>query len=196
MGTDRAVTLVVTSCGRYDLLARTLESLYKYCDYPFAEVIVAEDWEREGQVKNIDRAYARVRTKYIFACEDDWEFYRSDFMDYSLDILEQYPSVLQVWLRAHNDTNGHPLRYDYDPGFPILDPNWSTGWRGFSWNPGLRRLSDWKGIGGYMKHWQEIDNKTERYLSGYYAEIGLVAAILPEAGGYVRHIGGGRTTQK
>ncbi len=194
MTIDRSVTLVLTSAGRYDLLARTLESLYKHETFPFAEVIIAEDWNREGQVKNIDRAYARVKTPYIFHLEDDWLFYRGDFIEHSIDILETYHTVFQVWLRAHNDTNGHPLVSLRSCPFLILDPDWE--WGGFSWNPGVRRLSDWERIGGYMKYWEGTDNKTERYLSHLYAAEGMAAAILPEPGGYVRHIGWGRSLQK
>jgi hypothetical protein len=197
---SRDVTLVLTSCGRFDLLARTLSSLYTHVPADaFAEVIIAEDWDREGQVRNIDRAYARVKTPYIFHAECDWEFYRSGFVEQSLDILEQNPTILQVWLRAHNDTNGHPLLYENSIGYrtsPILDPLWSAGWGGFSWNPGLRRKLDWEQIGGYMRHWQGSDNRTEAHLSQFYSNRGRVAAIIPEPSGYVRHIGEGRSTQR
>jgi hypothetical protein len=187
---SRDVTLVLTSAGRYDLLARTLSSLYAHVPADaFAEVIIAEDWDREGQVRNIDRAYARVRTPYIFHCEDDWEFYRSGFIEPSLDLLKKYPGILQVWLRAHNDTNGHPTTHR--PDYLCMNPEWD--WGGFSWNPGLRRRSDWNLI---MKHWQGSDNATEKYLSHVYRDLGMVAAILPEPGGYVRHIGNGRSTQR
>ena len=191
---NRDVTLVLTSCGRYDLLARTLESLYKHETFPFAEVIIAEDWNREGQVRNIDRAYARVRTPWILHWEEDWLTYRGDFVDHSLDTLESYPEVLQVWLRAQDDTNGHPVIREGD--YISMDVDWVEGWCGFSWNPGLRRLADWKRIGGYMKHWQGSDNATEKHLSHVYRDLGMVAAILPELGGYVRHIGNGRSTQR
>src|ERR1035441_5909366 len=103
------ITLVLTSCGRYDLLSQTLESFYKFNTYSIKEVIIVEDWNREGQIKSIDKAYARVKTPYIFACEDDWCFYKSGFIEKSLEILEKYPKILQVWLREHNDTNGHPI---------------------------------------------------------------------------------------
>ena len=37
------VSLVVTSCGRFDLLERTLDSFFKYNTYPIKEVIITED---------------------------------------------------------------------------------------------------------------------------------------------------------
>jgi hypothetical protein len=175
------ITLVVTSCGRYDLLAQTLESFYKFNTYPIKEVIVTEDWNQESQVKSLDRAYARVKTPYIFACEDDWQFYKSGFIEESLEILEKYPKILQVWLREHNDTNGHPIvklpQFDCE----TMKINWGF-WSGFSWNPGLRRLSDYQAIGSsYSKFGQE------HLVSKAYADMGYHAAITPF--GYVRHIG-------
>ena len=152
-----------------------------------AEVIIAEDWEREGQVRNIERAYRRVKTPFIFHLEDDWVCYRSGVIERSLDILEKYPKVLQVWLRAHNDTNGHPIIHSEEYPFPILNPNWI--WNGFSWNPGLRRLKDWQDIGGYMAYWNGSASTTEHVISKLYADKGMVAAILPEPEGSVRHIG-------
>jgi len=177
----KEITLVVTSCGRYDLLAKTLESFYRWNTYPVSEVIIAEDWEREGQVWHIDLAYSRVKTPYIFACEDDWEFYRTGFIEKSLEILEKYPSILQVWLREHNDTNGHPIvklpQFDCE----TMKADWGI-WGGFSWNPGLRRLCDYQKIGSsYLKYGQE------HLVSKAYQDLGFHAAILPE--GYVKHIG-------
>jgi hypothetical protein len=37
------VTLVLTSCGRQDLLERTLDSFFVYNTYPIREFIVIED---------------------------------------------------------------------------------------------------------------------------------------------------------
>jgi len=191
---DHSITLVLTSAGRYDLLARTLDSLYKHAISSFAEVIIAEDWEREGQVRNIDRAYARVKTNWILHWEEDFLAIRSGFLSQSFDLMNAHSEILQVQLRAYDDVNGHPVVCG--PVYNYMDPHWSAGWCGFSWNPGLRRKSDWERIGGYMKHWQGTDNKTEQYLSQLYAKEGMVAAILPEAKGYVRHIGQGRSLQK
>ena len=66
--------------------------------------------ERVGQIRLIDQAYARVDTPFIFHLEDDWEFYRSGFMEKSRALLERDPKILLVQLRAWNDTNGHPFK--------------------------------------------------------------------------------------
>src|SRR5438067_8582136 len=98
------VTFVLTSCGRQDLLERTLDSFFLHNTYPIREFIVIEDgdgskndhlrsryqkyavsWlqtgQRVGQVAAIDKAYARVKTDFIFHCEDDWEFLRPRFIE-------------------------------------------------------------------------------------------------------------------
>jgi len=189
---ESKITLVLTSCGRYDLLARTLDTLMTFCGELFSEVIIAEDWEGEGQVRNIDRAYAQVKTPLIAHWEDDWETLSHEWVEESMEILGTHPEILQVWLRAHNDTNNHPIVQLPQYPFKTMDATWE--WKGFSWNPGLRRKSDWEKIGGYMKHWQGSSDDTERYIGNLYAEMGYHAAIL-EPEGHVRHIGGGRSTK-
>ena len=59
-----------------------------------------------GQVAAIDRAYGGVTSEYIFHCEDDWEFHATGLIEKSKVILENNPSILQVWLRGLADTNG------------------------------------------------------------------------------------------
>ena len=183
----------MTSSGRFDLLERTLRSLYRYTSEAFAAAIIVEDGllARVGQVIAIDKAYAQVKTPYIFHCEDDWEFYRPGFIEASRDILERYKNILQVWLRAHRDTNQHPIaRLEQFP-FPTLATDYH--WRGFSWNPGLRRLSDYQWLGSYASRRQSTNAATERWIGQLYCEQGFHAAILPEPGGYVRHLGHGRS---
>lgn len=205
-------TIVITSCNRYDLLERTLDSLLKYNTYPVKDVIVSEDgpmtqnivnlmskekyegkeirWfffenGKQGQIKSIDRVYSLVETPYIFHCEDDWEFYQSGFIEISKEIMDKYPKVLQVWLRDKDDTNGHP----HFNG--IMAQNYLNEYHGFSFNPGLKRLSDYKLLGSY----EAIANSSKHL--HYESAIGLVyknqnyyAAITPT--GYVRHIGDNR----
>jgi hypothetical protein len=199
------VTLVVTSCGRPDLLERTLKSFLAVNTYPLAQIIIIEDGPanppafpvpdltylanevRIGQVNSIDRAYSCVQTPYVLHWEDDWETYRGGFIEQSLEILERYPEILQVWIRAHDDTNSHPIVNL--PKFNVPTMSIDSEWHGFSWNPGLRRMSDYKRLGGYSQFRHRNSFGSEIAISKKYRSLGYYAAILPEPAGYIRHIG-------
>jgi hypothetical protein len=224
------VTVVLTSCGRPDLLARTLDSFFAYNTFPIREFVVMEDgdsvsvlsneeryrphdisWRctgrRIGQMPTIDLAYRDVTTEYIFHCEDDWEFYAPGFIERSLAIMERHPQILQVWMRALNDTNRQPVGKEVfeTDGTPyrLLQPGFDSGewgtWHGFSFNPGLRRRRDVALIGSFGKldpapapttpPWE-----TERKASEFYVRLGFLVAILTDndGKGYVRHLGWGR----
>jgi hypothetical protein len=214
------ITVCLTSCGRHDLLERTLESFFKYNTYPIEDFMWSEDadipqlegflrqWDginfnvehrldkkynydkpisffygKVGQIKSIDRMYSTVTTPYIFHLEDDWLFTRPSFVEKSLEIMESHPEILQVHLREQNDLNGHPVIYDNEQ-YGILEHG-KTRWHGFSLNPSLKRLSDYKLInGGYAVVGHEVD------LSEWYYKKGFIAAILKE--GCVKHIGQNR----
>jgi glycosyltransferase involved in cell wall biosynthesis len=211
------ITVVVTSCNRYDLLDRTLSSFRQFNTDPLVKrILVVEDGagdptevcrrfgadvltigSRVGQAQAIDLAYAQVDTPYIFHLEDDWEFYRPGFIERSRLFLESDPSTILVWLRAWNDTNKHPLSFKAPDGsMGVLSYDFATWWHGFSWNPGLRRLADYKRLGSFVQ--RRVDEYPwapggahEAAASVFYRELGYRAVILDE-GGYVRHIGIGR----
>jgi hypothetical protein len=212
------VTVVITSCGRQDLLQRTLDSFLRSNTCPIARFIITEDsgipgindqlkqryhmlpltWieepHRRGQLTCIDDAYSRVETKYIFHCEDDWEFSGKYFIEKSRVILDNCPGVMQVWLRADTDTNGHPFEdYEWSASNGVETFAWrrmafgyknAKGfvWDGFSLNPGLRRLSDYKLVGPYEQF------KTENGVSLAY-KARLFSAVILTGSGFVRHIG-------
>lgn len=203
------VTLVVTSCGRPDLLERTLESFFSLNKYPLARTIIIEDGPsnppafpvpdltyiangaRIGQVSSIDRAYSCVDTPYVLHWEDDWETYRGGFIEPSLEILERYPEILQVWLRPHDETASHPIVKLPQFNVPTMSADWK--WGGFSWGPGLRRMSDYRRLGGYSQFKSRKSSWAEHTISKVYHSLGYHAAILPEPAGYVRHIGDDRS---
>ena len=124
------ITFVLTSCGRLDLLERTLDSFFKYNTHPIERYVITEDsadqeifnkcerlnkdkyesrlefifnHEKLGQSKSIDKAYSTIDTEYIFHLEDDYEFYRSGFIEVSKDLLESRPEILQGWLQSKKD---------------------------------------------------------------------------------------------
>jgi hypothetical protein len=211
-----AVTVVLTSCNRPSLLAITLESFFKFNTYPLHSFIIVEDsgvkdcnkalekqypfikWinnsQNKGQAESIDIGYRLVNTKYIFHMEEDWQFYKSGFIEDSIKVLERSRHILQVWIRYINDTNGHPIEKSIQSAsgvkFKYVTTGYNGKWHGFSFNPSLKRLSDYKLIGSYAKHSsnREKGATVEANLSKLYFEMGYFAAII-NGKGYVKHIG-------
>lgn len=195
------ITFALTSCGRFDLLKRTLDSFFKFNTYPIKRLKVVEDsgllpdfykeypqieWlvnsTKLGQMKSIDRVYADITTKWIFHCEDDWEFLDSGFIEESLAVLKEDRNILQVWLRGKDDTNGHPLIHRNR--FDLVTTDFQGMWHGFSLNPGLRRLEDYNMVRPYYLLEKEQD------IGAAYKDLGFLAASLHKK--YVEHIGWGR----
>jgi hypothetical protein len=217
-------TLVITSCDRHALLKRTLESLIAVnCGgQKPRETIIVEDsdvpmpeWLREnihyfaanlgkitwiqnecrrGQMYSVDRAYALVNTDFILHWEDDFIATRGGWLQSSADILIKHPLIHSVSLRGRH-CNGHPL-IDQPPfeGFKIQMPGWH-GFGSFALNPGLRRLSDYKDIGGYGQHVTYGTNGLcyEKKLSELHLSKGFRIAALPSLdgnyGSFIEHIG-------
>jgi hypothetical protein len=131
------VTLVVLSCGRFDLLKLTISSFFDHNDYPIAEILVTEDSgdpaaadrlqdlfspypipmrsfvheDNHGIISCMDELYQNVKTDLIFHLEDDWicTTTHKDFIKRAKMILMENRKILQVWLRPPYDCNGHPL---------------------------------------------------------------------------------------
>ena len=207
------ITLVVTSCGRLDLLKHTLESFDRFNTAPVREVFITEDagdegvravipahWKdhctffvnrpKLGQLASIDLAYEQVKTPYIFHCEDDWEFYRPGFVEDSRTILELRPEILQVWLRNYvYDLQVHSpyIRLgarEVIGGVPCYPLiSDKPEWQSFSLNPGLRRLKEYRLCAPFAGH------GGEKALSQRYAELNLTAVTLE--GDAVLHTGFG-----
>ena len=193
--TSMSYTLIITSCDRHDLLRRTLDSFILYADEKPVETFIVEDagvdpplWYREawpyymsrlgkitwiknprrlGEFVSTDLVMSKVTTDWVFGLEDDWEFTDYGFIAKSRKIMEADPNIWTVSLRG-NECNGHPVING------IHDPGWGGGWGGCHWNPGLRRISDWKRIGSYASHidFLACTRQQELGLSRYHLELG------------------------
>lgn len=182
------ISAVVTSCGRFDLLNKMLESFYHFGGYA-DEIIIAEDsFDNKGQMVRIDEAYSKAKGDYIFHLEDDWEFLKPGFMDLSLDILENYPQIMQVWLMKPWDTPLDSEEY-WAKGnpFQLVSTNFH-GWHGFTLNPGLRRKSDYLKVAPYSQFGKTC--LAEKAIGQRYYDFGYRGAILPDT--YITHKGYGR----
>lgn len=212
---DRRITFCLTSCGRFDLLQKTLRSFFQNNDHPIEKYIIVEDSgnpkageylrnivkefptahfqhlinkKRIGQILSIDRAYAEVQTPYIFHCEDDWEFIRSGFMQPSLDLLEHLPDAIMVWLRDPLDVPGIIRSMKpYNSPHRYFDVSRATPKYILNFNPGLRRLADYREAGSYQKIGEE-----HQIGHFYYAREKKI--LLLGGSPYYRHIGRGFTT--
>lgn len=209
-------TIVITSCGRFDLLTKTLCSLDEHNTYAIKEVILIEDsgdenvfqcipehWNcrvlvnnpKLGQIKSIDTAYSLVSTPYIFHCEDDWNFHRKGFLEDSMEVLNVDEHILQVWLRDFTKDIGvcYPFHAISTPksinGITYFKlESFSPDWKGFSFNPGLRRKTDYEKENPFYRDKSAI--KTEAELARAYFNRGMFSVILEKSA--VRHIGWGR----
>ena len=224
------VTLCITSCNRAHLLDKTLESFVKYNTYPIKETYIIDDSgnvgcnddvvakytdklnikliyneENIGQVQSIDKMYSHVTTPWIFHCEEDWDFLQTGFIEKSMKIFEENPNepIFTVWLRAHNDTNGHPIVFDslnrgYYEMSRYFDYYWYDNhiiWGGITFNPGLRRTSVCMKHHPYSLKCDKVLVKGKYYsdeatMNDKYRIDGYFSYILADPNGHVRHNGG------
>ena len=223
--TNSDVTVVLTSCGRFDLLEKTLTSFFTHNTYPLKAILIVEDSGKTGiencipksvreqvtvmvnhrpigQIASIDKAYAEVKTPYLFHCKDDWLFYRPDFIESSKTILEIEPRALMVWLRSYH----HDLAY-YGKCTLLLNDRKKTENvayyemgstlsynQCFSFNPGLRRYAQYP-ENGYAALVARGKSPTDVEIaaSKKYNADGYFSVLLENDA--VKHIGFGRHVQ-
>lgn len=207
------VSFLITSCGRPDLLKRTIDSFIAHNAYPIANYILIEDSgslemagfihrhfgetfgtiivndPKLGQIGSIDRAYREVATPYVFHCEDDWQFVRGGFIERSFQLLEEDPRIVNVWLRGLHETSGHPVepeRLMSGSGVPYrrMAFDASGTCHGFTFNPTLKRMSDY----ALLQPLAALGS--EGAVAQRYRDLGFYAVTLEEV--YVEHIGQGR----
>ena len=208
----KEVTLVITSCGRFDLLEETLDSFFEYNTYPIKKIIITEDSTegkklekliskynnknqnfklivneaRLGQLKSIDKAYREIDTEYIFHCEDDWRFLKKGFIEKSIDLLEEDEKILVIGLRDKADF-AKDFFYDEDYISKTGETYYNVKGEIFTYNQALRRKKDMDLFGLHEK----LENQRyEEVLSNFYKEHGFKAIFFKEP--YVTHIGNKR----
>ena len=210
-------TVALTSCGRFDLLERTLASLLPRLEGPLAKVLIIEDSGDRGiydvlrqfngagpdieaifndppigQIRSIDRLYAQVETDWIFHCEDDWEFFGDGFVAASFAILQELPKCSMVSLREPAEWAASDL---FDPealtssGVRYSLISMKSSWKssGLHFNPGLRRMRDYRIVGPYADFGVKA---REARVSECYRDLGYRVATLARPA--VRHIGDDR----
>tara|TARA_Y100000310_G_scaffold177848_1_gene177842 strand:- start:105 stop:926 length:822 start_codon:yes stop_codon:yes gene_type:complete len=135
------------------------------------DVLIISDNTNKGQLYRIDQGYSSVKSDYIFHCEEDWEFVKSGFIEASLKILKNN-HIFSTQLHGYTDQQGDikinsPALYFLGleaeelvadgERFKYIQRDWNDTFVGFSFNPGLRRLKDYKSIGSYAQLIKETD---------------------------------------
>jgi hypothetical protein len=212
------ITVVITSCNRIELLKKTIDSFNAMNTYPVESFIIVEDsvnsemhrelcalypdytllinGKNHGLVESIDRAYALVKTPWVFHIEDDYEFIKQGFIEASINVVTNNHFVMQVWLENMNnqpiDTTvltggGTPYHYASLDGMDHI-------WHGFSFHPGLRNMRIYKEIAPWTQ-WSPKEDflaLRECKIGEEYLRKGYRAAVLTEE--YCKHIGGQNST--
>ena len=167
---DKEVTLFITSCGRPELLKKTLESFVKFNTYTIKEVILCEDSGiphivdfaeyilpypiifcynhiRLGQMKTIEKYTQLIKTPYVFHLEDDYEFFDSGFIELSFKIMGSDQNISQVLLEDEQHTYpkidiGNPLCYKLmtNQSYEMNANNGDGPLTVFSWRPSLKKI--------------------------------------------------------
>ena len=209
---EEPYTIALTSCGRFDLLEKTLASLISHLEQSPEKIIVIEDSgdykvenimdrfqnesglhietivnpENIGQVRSIDRLYSRIETEWVFHCEDDWEFIDSQFLQSSYLLMKNYDSCSTVNLDGGGGKTTNFVT-DVVTDKTFLVSNRDSPWSGFIFQPGLRRMRDYRIVGPYSLLSRKMD---EVRVSHAYKNLGyrVLVSKIP----YIRHLGDGR----
>lgn len=205
INTNKDVTLFITSCGRQDLLKRTIESFVQFNTYPIKEAIIIEDsghdginefvkelvlfpcvtlynTTRLGQMKSIEKGVKHIKTPYVFHCEDDWEFFNPGFIEKSMEILDINNNISQVLLRPYTDYYSYNFTIDKSNDIRYNYIRYKR-FDLYSFNPSLRRLE----IQMLNMPYNDWDDEYTILLK--INELGYFAVVTPYIQGFVRHIG-------
>lgn len=211
------ITIAITSCGRIDLLEKTISSIAKTINLSSYKKILTEDAKNEEHIKKMKEAnknwflkwwkilftwgsnqkdlykchhyalktlYDNIDTKYVFHCEDDQIFKKTDF-DYfklSYDILENNKEIWIVllrdmfkdfWLkktwimksRYYEILTDHEIKL-YGHNFIYLSDS-----NAFTLQPGLRRLKEMKEVMFGFEDYVDEKLIWERYCKKWYKTI-------------------------
>jgi len=192
------ITMCITIGLRPTELRRTLKSLSSICssmpviaindfgdmetNKVFQEIVphgvIVKHISKKNHHKALDQLYSNVKTKYIFHCEDDWIFSSTDFVDKSINILQEFPNVSSVSFRDINDfsftadqLNERLIIEKNNLRYTRLDPLHDQ-WYGFSLNPNIFEKKLWESIGRFSQF------KKERHISRYLRSQGKHTAFI------------------
>lgn len=201
------VTLCLTIGKRPLELQQTLASLLSYL--PFEKIIAINDFgdketneiflsccpkgelinlqQNLGHHRAVDYMYQKVKTGYIFHCEDDWLFDNTFDITNALFVLENNPNISCIGVRKINDFvyNEQDRRkvqnIETNFGTYVRLDSLHDQWYGYSFNPHLTQKILWQ------RHAPFSQFKKERHISRFLRKQGYYMLYLQQ--GICHHIG-------
>jgi hypothetical protein len=192
------IDLCLTIGRRPSLLRQTLESLLHRAN--FNQIIAINDFRDQetndvfkelcpkgilinlddqlGHHGAVDLMYSKVVSPYILHCEDDWIFDSDLMLEEAIQLLRSNKYVGSVCLRKIEDFNlseeQHTLKITQkfnNIEYCRLDGTHEQ-WHGFTFNPHVTSLSNWRDFGPYSVF------KKERHISRKLRDLGIYVAYL------------------
>lgn len=216
---DHSVTAYFLSCKRYDLFEKTFDSFWANCkdlDLIKSMVIVddnssSEDRQKieklaskvnipslivlknmfKGQANTLNIVYDLCKTKYAFAVEDDWMFFRSgNFLRYGFEVLNKHKNVKRVCVdlsSSGKDLNNIQKEdiYECEDGIKYFLDQYrdKNQWPSFTFRQSLIDIEDCRANIGYVSSVPQLshDNSPPTAETDYavrYCNFGYRTAFL------------------
>lgn len=203
------ITCVLTSCGRWDFLAQSIDTFLTYHEparfiliedsadrafaerirqrWPHIEVVLNEP--RLGQMPAIDKAYGMVTTPYIVHLEDDWVFTGAMDVDDARAVLDEMTSVVavcfSVFERLKLRQRIFRTTFRHGPHAYARMDRAHRDWHGYSFYPTLLRRSTW------LEHGPYVPFGNERTISRHMKDQGK--GLVYQLPGVGIHVGSGHS---
>lgn len=210
--------VIITSCGRFDLLQDTLDALLKYYKDDINNVFVYDDYgsmdkdmtkdfwslahlydgtpnvkitkgaRNIGQVAAIDFLMKHVTTEFYFHGEEDFTPIASGGFEEAVRILREGNPVVG----SVSLRGGNSRAHNFQPIIKgILQPY--MGWSGWQYAPSVRRLRDYE-LYSELTGWNAKKPwLSEQTIGNYYMRNKKQIFATTETA-YFEHRGGGRST--
>lgn len=231
------ITITTTTCKRLDLFKKTVNSFLECCLdltkfeidkwyviddnssiedfhemqklYPFI-TFIRKTPAQKGHARSINMLLNRVKTKYIFNLEDDWQFFHKDnYLTYLYEIINERDEIKQALLNNtygevlekdklvggfYNTTNKMKLNYveheyaETENEKQLFNQKWGfhpncSYWPHFSFRPGLTNTSIFTELGPFKENvWHFEMNYAYNYVQKGYKTCFLPGLVCKHIG--------------